>query len=380
MNNLRGTRPHDSSPGATNNTNNGSPPAGFLGELNELLSTSDAELIKTFIDEKREPLSLPDLVSEDELRSLAQEKSIEMKHYTLNELFSSLDYYREKLWFPSKGVNMYGRWVLRKRDDEVNVNPTHEKYRNDELQEFFNRIDGAFYGWFIEAYNETRKCEVIIDQLAAAIENYKPASETAPRVESNAGRERRFERNGEVWELSFDGKRIILPPSVGLRYLAMLLASPKAPIYCKSFIQTTGREQAPPDVDDDDLGERHAERPEGLVDRSTIAEVKKVLAKLEEDLAEARQTDGASDRIEDLEQSIADAKKYLERVHYANLGTSEDESKAAKSVGKAINVAIEKIGKQHKPLAEHLRMFIRTRSGTYPMYFPQGEPGWIVRF
>jgi tetratricopeptide (TPR) repeat protein len=174
-----------------------------------------------------------------------------------------------------------------------------------------------------------------------------------------------FRREGDVWTIVFEGRTTRLRHMIGLTHLATLLRQPGHAVHVGDLIDSAyeTRRDAPP-----------AARPTGdageLLDRQARAEYQARLRAVREEHDEAvRLRDhGRADRLsEEMEFLTAELTRGFGLAGRPRRAGSAQE-RARIAVVRAIKYATDKIAEHDRPLAEHLRLGVRT--GTLCSYAP----------
>ena len=193
----------------------------------------------------------------------------------------------------------------------------------------------------------------------------------------------RFAREGEYWTIAYAGTTMRLRDVKGLRYLALMLASPGTELHVLELVAGAGglpSAGAPARLADDGLrGSRPADLGP-MLDPQAREEYRGRLEELRTDLDEARRF-ADDERAARLELEIDALVEELSRA--AGLGgrdrpTASAAERARVSVTKAIRTAIRMIDKESPALADHLNAAINT--GRFCSYAPPGEapPRWVT--
>jgi hypothetical protein len=191
----------------------------------------------------------------------------------------------------------------------------------------------------------------------------QPFKATVPAQMPTASR-CRFHRQGNVWQLAFDGQEVYLPHVLGLGYIAELLRKPRVTIEAAVL-----REGSIESV--------KAKQISGLpaTDKRSIATAKKEIREREALLASLSPADWT--RAGKIKEEILRFKKYLAQTtdHRGKArlvhGSAE---KARTSTTNAIDRAIANIKKVHPALGVHLDQAIRR--GTSLVYSPEDISEW----
>ena len=223
---------------------------------------------------------------------------------------------------------------------------------------------------FLESALATaRECglHVLEKKLQATIADSGFAVRTPSAAPAPAPAEAVFRRDGDFWTLVYEGGALRLKDSKGLQYIAVLLRQEGKEIHAA------------------DLASGQGVSTEGARDRGDAGEILDAQAR-----SEYRQ------RVEDLEAELEEATRWSDVGRAARLREEidflKDELSAAfgvggrsrkagdvterarKAVASRIRDTIERIRKEHRPLALHLENAIRT--GAYCSYEPDRSPGW----
>lgn len=207
------------------------------------------------------------------------------------------------------------------------------------------------------------------DRLAAA-QGAAGAGVAGP--ESAAPPRNRFEREGEFWTLSFEGRTSHLKDSKGLRYIAQLLKSPAQEIHVLDLVAQVegGRAEPTSGPGGDDLGSEGFGDAGEVLDAAAKSAYKRRLADLQEEIGEAESYNDPerAARLQEerdaLIQQLAGAVGLGGRDRKA-ASTAE---RARVSITKTIKDALKKIADNDPSLGAHLGSTIRT--GTYCAYTP----------
>lgn len=168
----------------------------------------------------------------------------------------------------------------------------------------------------------------------------------------------RLHRNGDVWEIDFQGRRATVRHRVGMDYLHHLLERPGVPVAAIELASAGGRGVL-------------VESGGPALDRRAALEVRGRVAELEAELAAYASRNASPD--EELRAELAQCRGYL-AAHGGGLVSAVD--RARPSVTKAIDRAIGAIAEAHGPLGHHLSRHVET--GRACVYVP--DPASPVRF
>ncbi len=173
-----------------------------------------------------------------------------------------------------------------------------------------------------------------------------------------------FRKEGATWTLSFEGKTIHVPDSLGLGYIGELLRTPhvtiEAALLAGASVEATNL-AALPGIP--------------LADEATIKAVRTELDEKKGEMTGLQKADWARRGV--LQEEISKLEKYLSEVetHQGQArkvaGTAQ---RSRTSVTNAISRAIDHVSGQHPGLGRHLKDSIKT--GTTPVYAPVNDPDW----
>ncbi len=193
-----------------------------------------------------------------------------------------------------------------------------------------------------------------------------------------------FRRDGDIWELSFEGAAVRVRDLMGLRYIAQLLGQPNNEIHSLNLVAGAGGMKATPDGGISEyFGEQADEQPaesslrlNGLGDAGELLDLeaknayKRRLGELREELEEATElrdlnrAERAREEIEALAKELSRAVGRGGRDRHAG----SDQERARLSVSRAIKTAIGQITDKHPALGRYLGDTIRT--GLFCVYQP----------
>jgi len=177
-----------------------------------------------------------------------------------------------------------------------------------------------------------------------------------------------FEWAGDFWDLTFAGRTAHVKDGIGPRYLAMLLANPRKPLYCPDMIAVA---QGNPIMKVSDL-------KDPVADREAFQQYERHLADLASELEEAKDWNDLA-RQERLQAQIADLTERVARMR--GLGgrarTFSDPAEQARvSVTKAVNrlLTSDAVAARLPEAARHLEKSISC--GTFVCYDPETPVDW----
>ena len=224
----------------------------------------------------------------------------------------------------------------------------------------------------------------LADELSAA----GPQTTSAERMPTAADAARwggALRREGDVWNLRWDGRTMLLRDSKGLRYLARLLADPGVEVHSLDLVRAPAsapssahaRTQAI-------LGDELQARPSGepgmaALDDRAKREYRRRLTELREELAEAEDWGDPERAVAAREEMEAIAHELAAAVGLSGRDrqTGSSAERARVNATRAIRGAISRIGDADDVLGHHLATTVKT--GTFCSYRPRpGSPGWDI--
>jgi tetratricopeptide (TPR) repeat protein len=190
-----------------------------------------------------------------------------------------------------------------------------------------------------------------------------------------------FRREGEYWDLAYQGTVCRLKDAKGLHYIAFLLCHPGREFHAVELVRAMGKHQETPTattygrLSEDQLAEHNLSVGElgdagEVFDAQAKAAYKRRLEELGEELEEAQRFNDpvraakAQAEIDFLTDELAAAVGLNGR----NRKAASVAERARLNVTKSIKAALSKIGKNHLALGQHLTISIRT--GTFCSYAP----------
>src|SRR5437764_15204456 len=175
-------------------------------------------------------------------------------------------------------------------------------------------------------------------------------------------RENRFQREGALWALSFNGASVTVPDAKGLHDIAWLVAHPGKEIAAADLmgvparVVTTGGD--------------------AVLDAKARAAYKQRLEELEDDLAEAESfndTERAARAREERDFLAAELAGAL-GLGGRERRLADPSERARKAVTMRIRNSLGRVAKVHPDLARHLERSVRT--GTFCSYEPEVPMEW----
>ena len=175
-------------------------------------------------------------------------------------------------------------------------------------------------------------------------------------------------REGEAWVLTFAGATGRVRDSKGLRDLVVLLADPGKAVHVSDLVSPDASGRA-----------TVSSRGDDVLDRRAIAEFRRRLADLDDELAEAEghHDEGRAAKLATERQFLLD-----ELASAAGLGgrsrrMGDDVDRARKAVRARVRDAIARVESAHPELGRHLARAVQT--GTFCSYDPEVPVRWTVR-
>lgn len=187
-------------------------------------------------------------------------------------------------------------------------------------------------------------------------------NEVKPFLISSASHDNSFRKEGDLWEVTFDGKISRVPDMKGLQDLAKLLQRQELPVHCSEL-----------------LGSRVVNgEPEFVFDEKARRSYQQKIVKLQEEISIA-------EKENDFERGSNLQSEYDQIVGHltASLGlggrirkTNDHIDKARSAVTWRIRKAIDKLMKLDTSLGKHLSASVRT--GVFCTYAPEKPMRWIL--
>lgn len=176
-----------------------------------------------------------------------------------------------------------------------------------------------------------------------------------------------FQLRGDFWQLSFDGTTKFLKDSVGMGYIARLLAEPDREIPAVALL--AARAGIDPLVATGSSGE--------ILDDEARENYGRRYHELKEDLEEAKE-DLDLGRVEKLETEMEQLTDELAKATglRGNPRQKFDADRVRKSVSMAVSRDIDKITEKHEAIGRHLTATIT--SGLTFRYAPEREIDWFT--
>ena len=239
------------------------------------------------------------------------------------------------------------------QDAANKVREMHDRHAKDVL----SVIDGGIAAHATELRTGKLKNSCLI--VLAATGPYAGATTSQPPT---------FRREGQFWRVWFDNETTTLEDSVGVRYIARLLATPGDEIGCLKLVALEAGETAPPTLGSSGLA----------TDAKSLKAYRHRVEQLGEQLDEAR-AKGEGDKALELQQEHDQLKAHVASV--AGKGgrarkVADDGERARKAVLAAIRRPMEVLKKDHPGLWRHL--FKHLKTGTFCQYSPEPAVTWVT--
>lgn len=198
---------------------------------------------------------------------------------------------------------------------------------------------------------------------AVALARSELAVLAAAPVDNAAPMPDRFTLTGAIWTVTFAGRTVRLPASLGLRDLATLLARPGREVHSVELLEAA--------VEQPDTGEV-LDAPARRGYEARIVELQGELTEAEE-LGDRGRAEAARLELDLLVEQLAAARGLGGRPRRSG-GTTE---RARTAVTWRIRSAITRIDAVHPDLGRHLRTAVRT--GLWCSYRPERPVAWELR-
>lgn len=199
-----------------------------------------------------------------------------------------------------------------------------------------------------------------------------------------------FRRNGEHWQIWFDGKTTTLRDGVGPRHVALLLARPGQRMHAMDMLladaHRSGRGASvvsPSQVGDADevgLSIRRTPATSGgrTVDRKVVPSCRARLERIDGEIA-AAESAGNPALIAELKEEAEKINRYIGSVIDLRGNprpTADDDERARTTVMKAIKRTTKRLKERHPALALHLMKHVET--GFTCVYNPEPLVTWVT--
>ena len=204
---------------------------------------------------------------------------------------------------------------------------------------------------------------LVLEKLRGAPNGVRLEPDPVPEKQTPANNA--FRRDGELWQLSFDGETVHMPDLKGLHDLARLLAAPGEEVHALDL--GSGADGAAP--------QGHAGE---LLDDEARAAYKGRIDELREEreLAEAANDTVRAERAQEELDAIADALGSAYGLGGRARKAGDQAERARSAVTWRIRSAITRIEAVHPALGRHLKNSVRT--GTFCSYTPEARFDWLL--
>ncbi len=169
-----------------------------------------------------------------------------------------------------------------------------------------------------------------------------------------------FKKQGRIWQMDFNGKRIQLPELKGFIDITSLLAAQGHEIHCIELMGSTGSMDKPDAVMDAKAKNAYESKIKDLKEEIELAEKNN-------DIERAGIT---REKLEKITAFLAESYGFGKRIR--PLKSPAEKARAAVTL--RIRNAIKKIKSLHPALGRHFENSIRT--GTFCSYVPEKETAW----
>jgi hypothetical protein len=189
-----------------------------------------------------------------------------------------------------------------------------------------------------------------------------------------------FRREGEIWTISYEGRVTRVRDSKGLRYLAMLIASPGREIPAVDLAAALGQGSPGPTAGREDELAVAGWSGDAVLDATSRAAYRARLLELQAEIQEVEQfgdADGAERLRTEFEFITRELTIAVGLGGRARRHGGEGE-RARQSVTKAIRESINRIHAHDAALAGHLRRAVRTGALCVYEPDPRASPPWVV--
>jgi len=205
----------------------------------------------------------------------------------------------------------------------------------------------------------------------------EPGASAATGARSSSKADNVFRREGQVWELAYNGTTTRVSHAKGIAVLARLLAAPRRAVHVLDLIERPPASgTAPRSTAFEDL------RPPGalgeILDAKARDQYRQRLINLEQEIDDAS-SDGNTEQAARLKAE----RDFLtdELAHALGFGgrariTGDPAERARWAVTKQVRNAIARIDKVHPDLARHLKASVRT--GRFCTYEPEHPTEWML--
>ncbi len=188
-----------------------------------------------------------------------------------------------------------------------------------------------------------------------------------PKRKGEAKAEGRFRREGDVWELSWEGATARVRHSKGIGDLAVLVTRPGVEVHVRELAGAVGR------------AARTARSDDMVLDRQAVAEYRRRLAELESEVADAEDAadlERAAQLRAERDFFVAELAAAFGLRGRARPAAGDVDERIRKAVSARIRDALRRLDAVHPAAANHFRHSIRT--GLWCAYEPERPTLWQV--
>jgi hypothetical protein len=203
----------------------------------------------------------------------------------------------------------------------------------------------------------------LVQLVSAELRSEAPVGHGAGAAPAQPSARNEFRRDGELWQLAFDGESVHMPDLKGLHDLARLLAAPREEIH----VLDLGA------VVDGVSPQGHAGE---LLDAEARAAYKARIDELREEreLAEAANDTVRAERAREELDAIGEALQSAYGLGGRARRAGDQAERARSAVTWRIRSAITRVEAVHPALGRHLKNSVRT--GTFCSYAPEQPVDW----
>ncbi|WP_202619070.1 hypothetical protein [Ornithinimicrobium cavernae] len=247
--------------------------------------------------------------------------------------------------------------------------PVQAQHRFSEAVQLWSDV-GAPYEAAVARLGLADACDASGSTHRARLER-RTATEIIERIQAPGTLALGFEREGDYWTVTFEGRTVRVRDRKGMRHLSRLLARPGRSLHALDLVAAEAGNPIP-GVEEAAAAHQAFGDAGEMLDAKARDAYRRRLAEIEEDLSDARA------RNDDGRELQADAERdflLLELSRAVGLGgrprrAGSATERARVAVTRAKRQAIGLIGEHHPELGQHLQRSIRT--GTYCAYLPDG--------
>jgi len=212
---------------------------------------------------------------------------------------------------------------------------------------------------------------------APATQNFQPAEKADQNL---------FQRQGDVWTISYQGTPVHLKDMKGLHYLAHLLSNPgqsMTPPHLIALVDSPtaspGKGQTnPQELENETLNIQGGNDGDEILDKKAVRDYKGRLDDLKQEIeeAEANNDQGTLEKLSEEKQWLLEQLRRVTGLGGKIRTFANPDTKVIKAVSNTIRNSLKTIQKEHPVLATHLRRALRL--GVFCVYQPECPTPWIV--